>query len=218
MFKEIYATMNKVLDDIIKEYSEASSDKAEELDDQLHLLKAMNDSCLEEWTRFEERLNLVRKKWKTVSVPKAALTTIPHSFPDESSTGSAPSLTGSTSEHFIKGQGYYKLYMFRQAIAEFSELVKHNPDFVLGRVYLAMGYLRAGDLNEAHQQFQLLIPLTENQKLKAISFSAMGCIQLQGNNAEKAFDYFKMADLADSSCMEPSLWSKEFWPFRRDHA
>jgi tetratricopeptide (TPR) repeat protein len=204
VFKEIFATMNDVLDEIIAEYPEASKDKAAQLDQQLLLLKTMNDNCLEEWMKFEERLSRLEKKLPLSAGSK------PLPLPEPPSFGKAP-----FSEHFVKGQGYYKLYMFRQAVAEFTEVVRKYPDFVLGRVYLAMGFLRLGDMGEAYRQFQLLVPLTDNTKLKAISYSAMGCIQLHHHNMEKAFDYFKLADLTDSSCMEPSLWSKEFHPYRR---
>ncbi|MCL6459199.1 MAG: hypothetical protein K6T85_14435, partial [Gorillibacterium sp.] len=53
------------------------------------------------------------------------------------------------------------------------------------------------------------------RKLKAVSYHAMGCIQVQNQNMEQAFGYFKMAALTDSSFMEPSFWNKEFWPYQR---
>lgn len=208
MFKEFYATMNDVLDDIIREFPDATADKAEELEQQLLLLKNMNDSCLEEWTRFEEKLALCRRKLhKDSEVPKVPVSPPP-----------APAKTepARASEHFIRGQGYYMLGMFAHSIREFSNLVEHYPEYALGRAYLAMGYLRYGDLTEAYRQFQLLAPLAENGKLKAISYSVMGCIQLYGNNPDKAFEYFKLADQADSGCLEAGMWNKKLWPYRRE--
>ncbi|MDT2275603.1 tetratricopeptide repeat protein [Paenibacillus larvae] len=39
--------------------------------------------------------------------------------------------------------------MYRQAIQEFEKLVQKEPDFLLARIYLAMGYLKQGELPEA---------------------------------------------------------------------
>ncbi len=55
---------------------------------------------------------------------------------------------GLRSETFRRGQGYYKLLMFEQAIAEFEQLVRQYGDFLIARLYLAMGYLQKGDLDE----------------------------------------------------------------------
>lgn len=202
MFKEIFATMNEALDDIRKNYSNAGVAKTETLDEQFNILKTMSDHCLEEWLHFEERMSECRSELMTTQETFV----LPPATPDDV----VPS-----SENFVKGQGYYKLYMFQQAMDEFSKLVKEYPDFVLGRVYLAMSYLRLGMLEESYRHFQLLMPLTSNAKLKAISYHAMGCIQVQNQNMEQAIGYFKMAGLADSSFMEPSFWNKEFWPYQR---
>ncbi|WP_058301632.1 tetratricopeptide repeat protein [Gorillibacterium timonense] len=201
MFKDLFATMNDVLDGILTDYPDADEEKTVELAEQLQMLKSMSDNCLEEWLRFEERLADCRSK--LVPAPELVSST--------DAEGEKPP----ASEHFTRGQGYYKLYMFPEAVNEFDKLVKEHPDFVLGRVYLAMGYLRLGELAEAYRHFQLLVPLTKSTKLKAISYNAMGCIQVHNQNMDQAYDFFKMADMTDSSFMEPSLWSKEFWPYRR---
>ncbi|WP_438433561.1 tetratricopeptide repeat protein [Gorillibacterium sp. sgz500922] len=201
MFKELFVTMNEVLDGILEDCRDADAERRAELADQFRMLKAMSDSCLEEWLRFEEKLadcgSLLMEEPETACLPESAAEDRP------------------ASEHFAKGQGYYKLHMFARAVGEFEQLVREYPDFLLGRVYLAMGYLRLGELTEAYRHFQLLVPLTKNSKLKAISYNAMGCIQVHNHNMDQAYGYFKMADLTDSSFMEPALWSKEFWPYRR---
>jgi len=202
MFKELFATMNEVLDGILADCQDVDEQQAAELADQFRMLKTMSDSCLEEWLRFEERLADCRSKLLPAPQPLSG----GFSAADEETPAS---------EHFAKGQGYYKLHMFARAVGEFEQLAREHPDFVLGRVYLAMGYLRLGEFAEAYRHFQLLVPLTKNSKLKAISYNAMGCIQVHNHNMEQAYGYFKMADMTDSSFMEPALWSKEFWPYRR---
>jgi tetratricopeptide (TPR) repeat protein len=106
------------------------------------------------------------------------------------------------SEAFIKGQGYYKLRMFGEAVKLFERLIGEYPDFSLGRAYLAMGYFRLGQEAEAYRQFQLLLPLAENAKMKAISYNAMACIQAKRNNTEKACELLQLAYMADPASFD----------------
>jgi hypothetical protein len=50
----------------------------------------------------------------------------------------------------------------------------------------------------------MILPLTENKQLKAISYNAMGCIQLKKKNIQKAMEYFGLAYHSDPQCfLEP---------------
>lgn len=201
MFKQLFATMNELLDEIMTQYPLAAESKKKELDKQLAVLKSMSDGCIEDWLLFEEKLSsfLEDKLDKnTVSLPPSF---VAGDLGKERSAGS-----------FSKGQGFYKLSMFEEAISEFEGVVRHHPDFLLARMYLAMSYLRTGEYGDAYRHFQFLVPLTDNRKLKAISYNAMGCIHAERNNMDKAREYFKMAHSTDPTCVEPSLnlnmWSK----------
>jgi tetratricopeptide (TPR) repeat protein len=80
-----------------------------------------------------------------------------------------------------------------------------HPDFLLARMYLAMGYLRLGEDGDAYRHFQLILPLTDNKQLQAISYNALGCIQVKKQNMQKALEYFQLAYQADpASLMEAS--------------
>ncbi|MEV2475298.1 hypothetical protein ABNC96_01895 [Paenibacillus larvae] len=57
MFKQLFGTMNEVLDDIIKESKTATGAAKQELEEQLTALKAMSDECIEQWLLFEEKLS-----------------------------------------------------------------------------------------------------------------------------------------------------------------
>lgn len=201
MFKQLFATMNELLDEIITHYPMAEGSKKKELDEQIAVLKSMSDSCIEDWLLFEEKLSGFLEDQpdkNTVSLPTSA---IENNQDKERSQGS-----------FSKGQGFYKLAMFFEAIREFEGVVRHHPDFLLARMYLGMSYLRAGEYGDAYRQFQFLVPLTDNRKIKAISYNAMGCIHAERNNMDKAYEYFKMAHSTDPTCVEPALnlnmWSK----------
>lgn len=192
MFKHLFSTMNEVLEEIQREYPHSAGKKKEDLDEQLQVLKSMSDEFIESWLLFEEKLG---KFYGGVPVSTKTL----HKELMELD------VSGKQTDEFLKGQGYYKLYMYDQAIKEFESLIQKQPDFLLARIYLAMGYLRKGEYGEAYRHFQILLPLTDNSKMKAISYNAMGCIQVQNQNMEKAAEYFKKAYHSDPSCMEPLI-------------
>jgi tetratricopeptide (TPR) repeat protein len=192
MFKHLFSTMHEVLDRIAQEYPTATGLKKEQLEEQLQVLKAMSDEFIEAWLCFEEKMG------GFYSAAQLNSDMLHNNLLDLE-------VAGKQSEEFLRGQGYYKLLMYDQAIQEFEKLLKLQPDFLLARVYLAMGYLRKGDYGEAYRHFQFLLPLTENAKMKAISYNAMGCIQVQNQNLDKAYEYFKKAYHTDPSCMDPLM-------------
>lgn len=193
MFKHLFTTMNEVLDHIAKQYPTATGKKKAELEEQLQVLKAMSDEFIESWLLFEEKMGTVLSHQHD-----------PSKWLHNNLLDLEP---GKQSEQFARGQGYYKLLMYDEAIQELEEVVQHEPDFLLARIYLAMAYLRSGEASDAYRHFQFLLPLTENSKMKAISYNAMGCIQLQNQNMEKACEYFKKAFASSPECIEPLLTS-----------
>jgi tetratricopeptide (TPR) repeat protein len=196
MFKHVFSTMNEVLDDILSEYPNSVGEEKAALEEQLQVLKAMSDECIESWLLFEDKLGTFYG-----ALPKTAEHLHEELLELE--------LSGKMTSEFSKGQGYYKLFMYDQAIDEFEALVRLQPDFLLARIYLAMGYLRKGDFHEAYRHFQFLLPLTDNTKMKAISYNAMGCIQVQNKNMQIAYEYFKKAYHHDPTTMESFLHLEE---------
>jgi len=192
MFKHLFSTMNEVLEQIQREYPHTSGKKREALDEQLQVLKAMSDEFIESWLQFEEKLG------KLYSAAPDHPQHLKSELPELD-------ISGKQSEEFKRGQGFYKLNMYDQAIREFEALLARQPDFVLARMYVAMGYLRKEEYGEAYRHFQFVLPLTDNTKMKAISYNAMGCIQIQNQNMEKAFEYFQQAYRHDPSCVEPLI-------------
>ncbi|GIP32428.1 lipopolysaccharide assembly protein LapB [Paenibacillus sp. J2TS4] len=198
MFKPLFSTMNEVLSEIMSEYSTASGSRKQLLDEQIIALKAMSDSCIEEWLRFEERLGALlplANQGKSLTKPKKAIL---------SSTNSS-SIGPVDQSVFEQAQGYYKLSMFDQAVLMLNPLVRQRPEFVLGRFYLALCHFHLGDLGEAYREFKILLPLTDNRKLKAISYTGMGCVHYENNNLEKAMEYFQLAFEEDPACVDSSL-------------
>ena len=186
MFKPLFESMHEVLDDIMKEYPASSGNRKHELEEQLRSLKAISDSYIEEWLQFEEKMSLVTSQMQN----------------EDSSDWMHHGLS---SETFRRGQGYYKLFMFEQAIKEFEKLVAEYGDFLIARMYLAMGYLQKGELDEASRHFHLIVPLTENRKFLAIAYNALGCVHAKKGNHEQACEYFQKAMDLDPTYQDPSI-------------
>ncbi len=196
MFKQLFATMHEVLDDIIAQYPAAAGVKKHELTEQLDVLKSMSVEIIEEWIRFEEKME---------KFTGGAAKPHPHPHQPHATLSAADDSAAYGLESFEKGKGYFQLYMFDEAIRHFEHVVRVCPDFLLARLYLALGYLTIGNDSEAYRHFQFLVPLTENAKIKAISLNAMGCIQMLHRNIEKALEYFRAAHETDPSLCDPII-------------
>ncbi|TDF99828.1 hypothetical protein E1757_05875 [Paenibacillus piri] len=187
MFKQLFASMNELLNEVNDQYATASVAQKKELQHKIHTLKAMSDTYIEEWLLFEEKL--------------AAFFQLHH--PAQAGDLMDPELQGKRTAAFVKGQGYYKLLMFNESIREFAAIVEKQPDFNLARIYLAMSHLQIGETAESYSQFQFVSQITDNNRLKAIAYSAMGCIQIQYRNMDRAFEYFSLAYYSDPTSIEP---------------
>jgi tetratricopeptide (TPR) repeat protein len=191
IFEQLFISMNELLAEITSHYGTATEQERVNLDDQLALLKKMSDQYMEQWLDFEEKL--------------AGFYAQNHHHPatmvNQVNGVSENPLFVRSEAGFEKAQGFYKLYMFEHAVKELEKLIKQQPDHLLARMYLAMGYLRLGEDGDAYPHFQMILPLTENKQLKAISYNAMGCIQVKKNNMQKAMEYFKLAFHSDPDCL-----------------
>jgi tetratricopeptide (TPR) repeat protein len=203
MFEQLFSSMKELLTEISIRYTAASGQEKIMLDDQLTMLKKLSDQYMEQWLDFEEKLAGFYTQVNSV------ITTPVNQVDVESGKAGYIKLEAG----FEKAQGFYKLYMFEQAVKELEKLIKQQPDDLLARMYLAMGYLRLGEDGDAYPHFQMVLPLTENNQLKAISYNAMGIIQMKKKNMQKAMEYFRLAYHSDPDCfMEPEshIGTKDF--------
>ncbi|RAP76351.1 tetratricopeptide repeat protein [Paenibacillus montanisoli] len=102
-----------------------------------------------------------------------------------------------------KGQGYFKLFMFKEAFKHFQDAVSRAPDDNRARLFLGMTCMHLQEWNEAQRHFQLLVEVTEHPKWKALGLNALGCIQAVRMNLEQAAKYFEKAHQADPNFTDP---------------
>nr|WP_068785412.1 tetratricopeptide repeat protein [Paenibacillus phocaensis] len=185
MFQHVFAEMNEMLDEITRKYPLAGNAQKQELAKKWSLLQHMSDGIIEEWLCFEEKMGGLRHAFGSLESRE---------LPD------LPELEDPT---FVKGQGYYKLLMFAQAVAQFERVIQQFPDSVLARTYLGMCHLHLEQSDKAAKHFWLVLEKAGNKRLRSVIYNALGCIEAQKGVYPKAKEYFKLAHHSDPSLPEP---------------
>ncbi|MGN7413614.1 tetratricopeptide repeat protein [Paenibacillus sp. SAF-068] len=191
MFQHVFAEMNDMLDEIIKSYPSAEGLSKQELLQKWNLLKRMSDGMLDEWLMFEEKMSQVRER----EMDKPASLE-----PEQEAVTALPELH---LECFSRGQGYFKLQMYPQAIMQFSRVVTDHPESALTRFYLALAYLNLEQMAEAGTHLQQIMYLKGSPRLKGLVCNALGCIQAKLANPEAACSLFAQALQYDPTLTEP---------------
>lgn len=205
MLQHMFATMNELLDDILEKYPSVQGEAKQELDQQLQLLRSMSDHIVEEWLRFEEKLALIRTASSAGTTLKAAVDDSLSMLLNQADKQVDPAMDAlpDYNDPFQRGQGFFTLRMYDQAASCLECAVNEQPDRCLTRLFLGLSYLHLGRNREASRHFHFIIPITDDVKLKAIAYNALGCVQVMHRNTEKAQHYFHKAHFTDPSIPEP---------------
>lgn len=187
MFQHVFAEMNDMLDEITRHYPVAQGVHKQDLGHKWNLLKHMSDGIIEEWLCFEEKMGILRQNWGS---------------PEESQELEPPDLV-MKNDAFVKGQGYYKLLMYPQAMGQFEHVLEQFPNSFLTHAYLGMCHLHMGQHEAADSQFQQVLKGAANKRLRGIIYNALGCIEANRGVRVKAKEYFTMAHHSDPSLPEP---------------
>lgn len=191
MFQHVFAEMNDMLDEIIKSYPSAEGLNKQELQQKWNLLKRMSDGMLDEWLMFEEKMSQIRER----ELDKPASLE-----PEQEAVTALPELH---LECFSRGQGYFKLQMYPQAIDQFLPVVNDYPDSALARFYLALAHLSLEQIYESETHLQQIMLLKGSARLKGLVCNALGCIQAKLSNPEAACSLFAQALQYDPTLTEP---------------
>ncbi|MCM3171493.1 tetratricopeptide repeat protein [Paenibacillus sp. MER 99-2] len=191
MFQHVFAEMNDMLDEIIKRYPSAEGLNKQELLQKWNLLKRMSDGMIDEWLMFEEKMSQVREQ---ELVKPASLE------PEQEAVTALPELH---LECFSRGQGYFKLQMYPQAITQFSRIVADYPDSALTRYYLALAHLNLEQNTEALTHLHRILRLKGSPRLKGLVCNALGCIEAKLANPQGACSLFAQALQHDPTLTEP---------------
>lgn len=205
MFQHMFAALNEKLSSIKEEYSTADEGKKKQLELQLMQLRQLSNSFIEQWLDFEDRFaNFQEIQGNVGASPskehKKAEASAKQPMPCNEADLIIPEEAASL---IMKGQGYYKLFMFPQASEQFQSAVMHSPECNIARLFLAMTHMHLQNWNEAERHFQLLISLSDFPKWLAMGYNALGCIQAINMNLAGAKQLFQKAHLVYPSFTDP---------------
>ena len=179
-----FASLHDKLDELLHSYPRASEAEKSRMREQWDLLKCASNDMVENWLRLEDKLAMFQELDQQGGVALQA-----------------EDLLGP----FHKGQGYFKLQMYRQAAEQLEETVRTYPDMLSARLYLAMSYMHMQGWMEAQRHFRLIASLAEDAKLQAIALNALGCIQAVYAHLEQARQFFRKALAIDPTFRDPQM-------------
>jgi tetratricopeptide (TPR) repeat protein len=196
LFKQLFETMNETLDHIIEALPISHGAQKQKLLAELQDLRDISDGIIEDWLLFEEKMA------KAGHRPS-------NEAPSKDVEGSSDFEVGIFSEspaqtmQYQRGEGYFKLFMFREAAREFDAVVTAYPEYLPARLYLALCFLQNENVAEAYSHLQIIISLAEDGKTKAVAYNALGCVQAMKGNVEKACECFRTSQQLDPNFKDP---------------
>ncbi|MGG4036218.1 hypothetical protein ABEV74_21250 [Paenibacillus cisolokensis] len=204
MFRQMFAVMNELLDEILTTYPHVSDEERLRLNEQIDQLRTVSDSLIEQWLGFEEKMSAFYEMAGGTQQPDQPAKA--SAGKQAKGTGGEPADAEALSEsalYLTKGQGYFKLLMFEQAADAFQTAVAKAPECNLSRLFLAMSFMHLQQWDEAQKHFQLLVALTDHPRLQALGYNALGCIQAVHLQLEQAEYYFRKAHETDPGFADP---------------
>lgn len=213
MFQHMFSSMNEMLNQIIENYEGAGTKEKQLYDEQMNEMKKVSDSFIEQWLEFEEKFaqfkeqqgtqgdhvaeqEIISKFIEPIQESLPASTAVPCNIADLE-------IPNELAAVISKGQGYYKLFMFSQAAAQFQNAIIQSPECNLARLFLGMTQMHLQNWSEAQRHFQLLIVLTDFPKWLAMGYNALGCIQAVHMNLAQAEQLFIKAHDVCPSFKDP---------------
>jgi|GEM_PF-459181 len=197
MFKQLFQAMNEQLDGIIHALPTAYGAEKHALLGQLKQLRDISDLVIEEWLLFEEKLAELRQQPSLIPAAATSHEALMHE-PDDNLSDYPP-----FTMPYQRGEGYFKLFMFQQAAKEFETVLTSQPEHLHARLYLALCFIQTEEVTEAYRHLQILTQLTEDAKLKAVAYNAIGCIHAILGNKEKACESFQVSHSYDPNFKDP---------------
>ena len=180
MFHQWIQTVEGALKSIEDQYPTSPPGEREHLRKRFAQIKKVCDSLLETWADIEDRLvRLSRKR--------------PDLMEEGEELEGEFELDEMVVRRFRQGQGFYQLNMFMEAEEAFREVVEEEPEFLLGRMYLALSHFQKGNMDEAYRHFQLIASTTHHDVFIAFAHHMMGCVHVRKGNDHGAIRQFRRA-------------------------
>ncbi len=142
-------------------------------------LKEACDRMLHAWASAEERI--------------AALLAEHPELSEEALETDEVWISDASVRRFRQAQGYYGLTMYREAEKLLGKLVEHEPDFLLGRLYLGLTLFQSGKTEEAETQFRLVAETADAAPFVGFARHMLGCVAVRTGDDRRAIREFSKA-------------------------
>ena len=172
--------MQQELHRIEKEYPNVSAPDRAHLRERFQQVRISCDKVLEVWMTLHDQIMHLLEQYPDLENEEEAIS---EEF----------WLSESTVRAFRQGQGYYHLKLFIEAKKYFQQVAEEDPEFLLGRLYLALSYFQEGHLDEAQRQFQLAAEMADHDRFVAFASHMLGCVAVRRGEERKAIRYFSKA-------------------------
>ncbi|PTX59939.1 tetratricopeptide (TPR) repeat protein [Melghirimyces profundicolus] len=185
MFRQWVQEVRRRLSEIEDQYGQAPIQDRNRLRDGFRRIHQDVNQLLEAWVNLEEQVTAILKKYPDLAA-------------EEEEVGEEFFLDSRAVRAFRQGQGYYHLKMFSEAHPYFREVVEKEPDFLLGRLYLALSDFQQGKLVDAQREFQLVAGITELPQFQSFTHHMLGCIHVKEGRDEQGIRQFEKSISIDS--------------------
>jgi tetratricopeptide (TPR) repeat protein len=191
VFHQWIDTILQGLTEIEDQYPTGSAQERERLKERFHQIQTVCQHLLESWALVEEQMARLLQRHPELSVQDQVL--------EEEFW-----LREESVRQFRQGQGYYQLRMFAQAENAFNQVVKDEPEFLLGRIYLALSHFQSGEWDEADRQFQMVAKTATHDVFLGFAHHMLGCVRVKRGDDRQAIRVFHKALSYDQH--NPDTW------------
>ncbi|SMO43309.1 tetratricopeptide repeat protein [Melghirimyces algeriensis] len=178
MFRKWLQQTKKQLTDIERQYETAGDQERIQLRNTFRKLRRDLNELLDGWIDLEEQMT-------------SLLNHCPDLGESEEELSEEFFLDSQAVRAFREGQGFYQLKMFAEARPYFQIVVQNEPEFLLGRLYLALSDFQEGKLMEAHREFQMVAETSDIPRFSAFAYHMLGCIHVRKGQDSQAIRQFE---------------------------
>lgn len=211
MFEEGFGQLFRAVEKIEQQLAQTNdAGERQRLTAELIALRNLCDTFVEKWLAFEERIACLGETYDLSldgGLPAAEIHDLHTSWAEwteklQEGNGALPPVwpdhpTEEMARAFRRGIGFYDLYLFQEAIGEFEKVIQLDSDFVIARIYLALGYLARKEYEQAVRHLRLASLSAQGPLLRAAVHTIFAHVYANlGEYGQAAEEFSRVVELA----------------------
>lgn len=183
-FSSLFKKLGEKLEYMDEHNEIPDNDSERSLEHEIEAFHHLSEQILDQWIQFDETLAKVMHKFQNHISEH-------HQGTDEHSETSAEQSV----QRKVKGNAFYDLLMFEQAIEQYEHWLVIEPDDSRVRFFLSQALIAAHKADLARYHLHFLIETAEQDEMKQLAFHALGCMEGTLRKYNKADHYFHKIDV-----------------------